>query len=456
MTQGPRFQVGDTVVLRTTREMGRVEREPVRDGGEYWYRVRFVKVVENIPEGDLDPLDELYDSLESLARCARWGMLRAFRTALAVERIVHTNRSTIYSFRAQRILFQPYQYKPLLKILDSPDRRLLIADEVGLGKTIEAGLILTELEARRPLQRVLVVCPSRLRDKWREEMNRKFEQDFALYDRRRLVEFVERERAAARPAKLTGVCSMQTLRNSELRELLLGELGSIDLVIVDEAHHARNPTTKTSAMLRDVCELGDCVVLLTATPIHLGSQDLFTLLQALRPGEFRDAAVFDAQLKRFAGVHQVCQLIRSKKVNELTNARKLLEQMFVDSVTPKNRDPLAMQVIDELAQEVPDDRRAWIELERRVQDLHPLASVVTRTRKRDVQEKAPVRRAHVHRCNWTNEEDQLYQTLVHGATPLGWLSTRLSIGQIQRARQAASCLPAALIAKESEVAKSDD
>jgi SNF2 family DNA or RNA helicase len=76
-------------------------------------------------------------------------------------------RVSDHSFKSQRIQFEPYQYKPLLKILDSPDRRLLIADEVGLGKTIEAGLILTELQARRPLDRVLVVCPSRLRNKLR-------------------------------------------------------------------------------------------------------------------------------------------------------------------------------------------------------------------------------------------------------------------------------------------------
>jgi len=82
---------------------------------------------------------------------------------------------------AQRILFEPYQYKPLLKLLDSADRRLLIADEVGLGKTIEAGLVLAELEARQPLDKVLVVWPSRLRQKWQVEMEGKFGRDFKIY-----------------------------------------------------------------------------------------------------------------------------------------------------------------------------------------------------------------------------------------------------------------------------------
>src|SRR5207249_8230903 len=135
----------------------------------------------------------------------RWGRLQAFRTALTVARIEHDNRSTVYTFKSQRILFEPYQYKPLLKILDSPDRRLLIADEVGLGKTIEAGLILTELQARRSVDRVLVVCPSRLREKWRNEMSRKFGKDFDITNRIDLEEYLERIRRSPSRSRLRAV-----------------------------------------------------------------------------------------------------------------------------------------------------------------------------------------------------------------------------------------------------------
>lgn len=265
MTHTPRFKKGDTVVLRSTRDVGRIERDPVLDGGEYWYRVKFQKRVENIVEADLEILDEADDSVEQLVKHGRWGRVRAFRCALAVERITQTNRSTVYSFKAQRILFEPYQYKPLLKILDSPDRRLLIADEVGLGKTIEAGLILTELEARGPLETVLVVCPSRLRDKWREELNRKFGQDFDIYDRQALLDYIERQHNARR-RRLRAIVSMQTIRNEEVLDALVAEVGHLDMVIVDEAHHGRNPETQTSEMLRQLGQIGDCVVLLTATP----------------------------------------------------------------------------------------------------------------------------------------------------------------------------------------------
>jgi SNF2 family DNA or RNA helicase len=215
--------------------------------------------------------------------------LQAFRTALTIARIENDNRSTVHTFKSQRILFEPYQYKPLLKILDSPDRRLLIADEVGLGKTIEAGLILTELQARRPLERVLVVCPSRLRDKWREELNRKFDQDFDILTKSTLYQYIERLRQNPRRGQLRGIVSMQTLRNADVRTSLVAEVGHLDMVVVDEAHHARNPSTQTSEMLRDLGDLADCLIFLTATPLHLGNRDLFTLLNALRPTEFRDA-----------------------------------------------------------------------------------------------------------------------------------------------------------------------
>ena len=76
-----------------------------------------------------------------------------------------------------------------------------------------------------------------------------------------------------------------------------------------------------------------------------------------------------------------------------------------------------------------------------------MASIVTRTRKRDVQEHAPARRAAVVRCRWTPQEEEIYRRLVTGSVRLDWFNERLSLGQIQRARQAASCLPAALAAR---------
>lgn len=450
-----RFRPGDAVVLRTTREIGRVIDGPVLDGGEYWYRVQFVHRVENVVEEDLDELSDDYETLERLTQTGRWGTLQAFRCALAVERIRNTNRTTVYTYRAQRILFEPYQYKPLLKVLDSPDRRLLIADEVGLGKTIEAGLILTELEAREYLEKVLIVCPSRLRDKWREELNRKFNQDFEIYTSERLREYIERASESPEKSRLRAIISIQTLRNEELLDLLEARVGYLDVVVVDEAHHGRNPGTLTADLLKTLGRIGGTVLFLTATPLHLGTRDLFTLLHALRPAEFRDPDVFDQMLHSHRGVHRASAMVRTGKPEYLQGAAEELTKVFQRNGVI--RDPLAASIVEELRTIKPPDRRAWIELERRIQDLHPLASILTRTRKREVQEKAPTRRAAVFRCQWTEEEDRAYQALVGGSGRRGWIGQPMTLGQIQRARQAASSIHAAILSRRRlSVASLDD
>ena len=446
----PVFRKGESVILRATRDMGRVEAEPELDAGDFWYRVRFTNRVEQVVEDDLDPVDEADESIESLVQEGRWGTLAAFRCALAVERITTTNRSTVYSYKAQRILFEPYQYKPLLKVLDSPDRRILIADEVGLGKTIEAGLILTELEARQDMDKVLIACPSRLRDKWREELSRKFEQDFDIYDKRLLMQYIRRVRDNPLRGRLRAVVSIQTLRNAELREMIEAEIGGFDVVIVDEAHHARNPGTQTSEMLRLLGQLGDCVLLLTATPLHLGSRDLYTLLNALRPTEFRDPNVFESELQHHRGLIEAGLLVRTRDSSQLPRVERILRDTFENGASGTIDDPLAKQVLLSLRESPPDEPREWVELERRIQDLHPLATVLTRTRKRDVQEHAAERRSRVIKCQWTAEEDEFYQRLVRGSSSGGWLREKLGFGEIQRARQAASCLPATIESKFGE------
>lgn len=448
------FKKGDSVTLRSTLEMGRIENDPQLEGGEYWYRVQFVRRVENVVEDDLEAVGDLADTLQSLVADGRWGRLQAVRCALGIERIQHTNRSTIYAFQSQRILFEPYQYKPLLKVLDSPDRRVLIADEVGLGKTIEAGLVLTELNARRPLERVLVVCPSRLREKWRNEMNGKFDQDFDILDKRSFLQAASRAQENPSRFRLRGIMSMQSMRGDEVRDCLTSELGHVDMVIVDEAHHARNRATATSELLRELCEVGDCVLLLTATPLHLKNEDLFTLVNALRPAEFRDAYVFDSQLQRHSAVHLASALVRAQKAERLGEIAELLTQVFCSSQDANQHDPKALQVIEDIETSPPDNRRDWVELERQIQELHPLGSIVTRTRKRDVVENAPERRARTVHCDWTSAEDEAYQRLVEGSGHLGWFKSGMSFGQIQRARQAASCLPAAY--EKHAIATADD
>ena len=97
-----------------------------------------------------------------------------FHAHLTALQLQHPSLSTLYSLNAARVDFIPYQFRPVLKFIRADRPRLLIADSVGVGKTIEAGLILRELQARREVRSVLVICPRPLvtERKWLMEMKR--------------------------------------------------------------------------------------------------------------------------------------------------------------------------------------------------------------------------------------------------------------------------------------------
>ena len=103
-----------------------------------------------------------------------------FRVALTRRRLEHPLTDQLLSYKASRTDLYYHQFLPVKKMLESPDQRLLIADEVGTGKTIEAGLIWAELESRaaQGLENVWIICPKSLVGKWQEEMLQRF--DFRL------------------------------------------------------------------------------------------------------------------------------------------------------------------------------------------------------------------------------------------------------------------------------------
>ena len=98
--------------------------------------------------------------------------LPVFHAYMAALQLNHPGFATLYSLNAARVNFIPYQFRPVLKFIHSDRPRLLIADEVGVGKTIEAGLILRELQARKDVRSILIICPKPLvaERKWQTEM----------------------------------------------------------------------------------------------------------------------------------------------------------------------------------------------------------------------------------------------------------------------------------------------
>ena len=154
--------------------------------------------------------------------------------------------------------------------------RALLCDEVGLGKTIEAGMILLELVVRGLAQRVLILAPPSLLEQWRGEMMRKFGLDFVTHD---APEFrAQKEDAWAAFPRIIASC--HTAKRKGHREAVIAQ--EWDLIVVDEAHHFRNRRTllwQLASQLRK-----KYILLLTATPVQNNLEELFNLVSLMDPG----------------------------------------------------------------------------------------------------------------------------------------------------------------------------
>ncbi len=162
-----------------------------------------------------------------------------------------------------------YQKQACLRVLREMRGRGLLADEVGLGKTIEAGMILKEYMLRGLVHRVLVLVPASLTIQWREELATKFGLDFAIAGRR--GDWAEHPFL---------ICSLDTAKTARNRSRLLGN--PFDLVIVDEAHRLRNHQTLAWKFVAAVNS--KYLLLLTATPVQNDLRELYNLVNLLRPG----------------------------------------------------------------------------------------------------------------------------------------------------------------------------
>lgn len=178
-----------------------------------------------------------------------------------------------------RIQLLPYQFDPALAILRGEATRVLLADEVGLGKTVQAGLVLSELRARQALSRALVLTPAGLREQWAAELRERFRLDVATIDAADLASLQRALPPWVNLWTIPGivVASIDLLKRNEL----LPQLETVlwDAVVIDEAHHASRGTDR-QALASLVCGRSRIVLLISATP-HSGDETAFTDLCSL-------------------------------------------------------------------------------------------------------------------------------------------------------------------------------
>ena len=269
------FGIGETVALRSDPGRIGVVTSITPSNRETRYGVFIDGRMEMLYASQLTPAD-----IAPSVIVATTGELNARLTAL---QLTAPSLANLYSLQAGRIDFIPYQFRPVLKFIRADRPRLLVADEVGVGKTIESGLLLRELQARRPLRSVLIVCSKALvvEEKWQREM-RRFDENFVALssvDLRHCLEqtdldgeWPERYARAILPFSLfnENLLNGHATRNGGHSKglLTLDAPPRFDLLIVDEAHNARNADTNLHQGLRVLADNAEAVVLLTA---HAGT-----------------------------------------------------------------------------------------------------------------------------------------------------------------------------------------
>ncbi|WP_461602692.1 RNA polymerase-associated protein RapA [Aeromonas rivipollensis] len=186
--------------------------------------------------------------------------------------------------------------------------RVLLADEVGLGKTIEAGMVIHQQLLSGRAHRVLILLPETLQHQWLVEMLRRFNLHFSLFDEERCIEAFADAENPFETEQLV-ICSLDFLRKKRRRfeQVLEAEW---DLLVVDEAHHlewSEDAPSRAYEMVEALAEQVPGVLLLTATPDQLGHQSHFARLRLLDPERFYDYEAFLAEEQAYGQVASAAQ-----------------------------------------------------------------------------------------------------------------------------------------------------
>lgn len=432
----PRFAVGDQVqVIGQPGRVGMVQgRHPY--GTSWTYQVFFswteqVAINESALEAYVPTGEALIASRDEFLR------------ALLLTKLENKLNDTFYAYQGSRTQFEAYQFKPILRLLDSPVPALLIADEVGLGKTIEAAIILEELKARGTIERIMVVCPAGLRDKWRAELLTRFDEDFRILRREGLMEDARQYQLTDGRMPLQGIVSLESFRNEQVQEAIADAGVTYDLVIIDEAHHLRTTGTLSHAVGEQMRAMSEYLILLTATPLQTGQQDLFNLVRFLDPQQFTQFGDFELQLKPNARLNAAIRALRQPQP-VFQEARAELDAIAsLEAARQVTDNPTYGLVLEALARSH-GDREALVRLMRDIDSLNVLSSVYTRTTKASVTRTAK-RTAHVLVVEPTNQEIEFLEAVLeHARAEVQARSGSRAPGfaGMMRERQAASSITA--------------
>jgi len=326
--------------------------------------------------------------------------------ALRVETLHHQHRiqkSPSYGLLGPRVQLVPHQLYIASQVAKRYAPRVLLADEVGLGKTIEAGLILHQQYITGAANRVLIIVPDSLLHQWLVEMSRRFNLQFTILDEERCIALDEAVHGNPFETAQLVLCSLSFITNPERFEQSLEV--SWDLLIVDEAHHLSWSEDNASiayecveALARNIAGL----LLLTATPEQLGIDGHYARLRLLDPDRYYDINKYREEEKNY------------KPVNELV--QKLLADDVLDTI--QQNESVLNEISTYLGEEATQEFKAALQsgegaistqainnLIQVILDRHGTGRVLFRNT-RDAVEGFPQRELHKHELDLPPEYNQ--------------------------------------------------
>lgn len=408
------YDVGTKVREKSNPErIGIVEQVSTIDG-ILVYMVRFPDRVKHLSESSIVIFAQKQEVLENMLN-NHYGEFNDFQKTLTHHKLVNSNRiqNNIYAINTSRTKFYEYQYKPLMKFISSPKRRMMICDEVGLGKTIEAGLIIKELDARKELNKVLIVVPANLCKKWVDELFFRFDETFIVINSLEFRQIIEENpNVRHKYKKERFIVSLESIRSKKMSETLEETDFQWDLLIVDEAHSLRNNSQQHTA-IKKLSTTCDGIVFLTATPVHTERKNLFNIINILDELQFQYYDSFEIQLQNNEPVIKALNLI-SQIPPKLGQAIQMIESVE----TAFHGSEIYQEVLNEMKNyhvndqaNGSDELEKIVEIQRSLSDLHFLGSTYTRTRKRDVTIGRAERKPQTRRVDFSFEEHEFYQSL---------------------------------------------
>ncbi|MGC8656997.1 MAG: SNF2-related protein [Thermoplasmata archaeon] len=388
----PKFKVGDNV--KYIEKIGTINKV-IEQTRSYSYKVTIEGQVKTIPEQYLEPYIDIEEVVLDEFLQKKVGTCSDYKIFQKWFRLTRPLENNLYSYLSSKTIFNPHQFVPLLRFL-SPysDKRLFIADEVGVGKTIETGIILNELLARSELDNkspILVVCPNSLGPKWEKEMKERFRLDFEILNGNNLSYVLNKTRQDHEfPPKYNfSIVSLQLLRKVENLTILKKidenrESPLFGMVIIDEAHHMRNTGTDSNELGNVLSGMTERMLMLSATPLNLKKEDLFNQLHILNPGVFSDWSTFENLYSPVLILNQIRKLISINNINykgEIISKLNELNNVSLGEIIFSH--PEVKDFNKRLDDSTPFTPEEITKYDRLFVSLNPLYYSFTRTKKRE-------------------------------------------------------------------------